>query len=182
MLSPVSRRLLQHVLADQPFRPLLDSAQRPAHQSEWRTFVSEMTARPPATLEEASRFHDHWHVAHHYLRELVDDEPAVLAMLRVWLPPYDGPDLTLYRGENAHRFEAGRLGIAWTREIDKARMFASGLNARGSGGALLRCLAPSAAIIASPSQHSQHIQEGEFTLDPRGLLNVQVLERHPPVF
>lgn len=138
-----------------------------------------MTACPPATREEAEGFHDHWHVGHHYLRELVDDEPAVIAMLRVWLPAYTGPDLTLYRGENVDRFEAGRLGIAWTREIEKARMFASGLNALGRGGALLCCLVPSTAIIAGPSKHSEYIQEGEFTVDPRGL-SAQALERYPP--
>jgi hypothetical protein len=182
MLSPTSARILQHVLDDQPFRPLLDGAQRPAHQAEWRAFVAEMTASPPATLEEAERFHDHWQVSHHYLRELVDDEAAVLAMLRVWLPPYRGADLALYRGENVDRYEAGRLGIAWTREIEKARMFASGLNAMGSGGVLLRCLAPSSAIIAAPSGHSGYIQEGEFTVDPRSLENVQVLERYPRAF
>lgn len=83
MLSPASTLLLRHVLTDQPFRPLIDSAQRAARQAEWRAFVTEMTAYPPESREEAERFHDHWHVGHHYLRELVDDEPAVLSMLRV---------------------------------------------------------------------------------------------------
>lgn len=182
MLSSTSSRLLQHVLTDQRFLPLLASAERPKHRAEWQAFVAEMTARPPASLEEAERFHDHWHVCHHYLRELVDDEPAVLSMLRVWLPPYTGPDLALYRGENIDRLEAGRIGISWTRNLKTARMFAGGLNAMGKGGALLQALVPASEIIAGPSGHSGHIQEGEFTVDPRGLGGVQVLERYPPAF
>jgi len=179
VLSPATARLLEHVLTDQPFRPLLMSAEVARHRAEWRTFVAELASSAPSSLEEAERFHEHWHVCHHYLRELVDDEPAVLAMLRVWLPQYAGPDMTLYRGENLDRLEAGRVGIAWTPNIETARIFARGLNAQGKGGAVIRCLVPAAAIVAGPSRHSEHIQEAEFTADPRDL-RVQVLERHPP--
>ncbi|MGV3569901.1 MAG: hypothetical protein ACO1PB_04815 [Ramlibacter sp.] len=181
MLSPASSRLLRHLLTDARFQPFLTSAERPKHRAEWRTFVSELTGSPPSTREEGGRFHDQWHVCHHYLRELVDDEPAVLDMLWIWLPRYEGPDLTLYRGENVDRLDAGRLGIAWTDEIEKARMFAGGLNARGKGGALLRAIIPAEAIIAGPSRHSLYIQESEFTVDPRKVRSVERLERFPPI-
>lgn len=59
-------------------------------------------------------------------------------------------------------------------------MFASGLNAVAKGGALLRCLVPASAIIAGPSKHSLYIDEGEYTVDPRGGLPVEQLQRFAP--
>jgi hypothetical protein len=177
MPSANYQRLLAHLLGDRAFRPFIDGPERRAHQAEWRSFIAEHRSNPPASLQDAECFHDHWHVCHHHLRELVEDESAVLDMLWVWLPRYAGPDLVLYRGENVGRLEAGRLGMAWTEEMDQARMFARRLNAVDKGGALLRAVAPATSIIAGPSRHSRYLQENEFTVDPRHLAGVEVVER-----
>ena len=180
MPSPTCALLLEHILTDKPFGPLLRSPERSKHQAEWRGFIEELATLPRPGPDEAARFHGHWHVCHHYVRELVDDDPAVLAMLRVWLPPYAGPSLTLYRGENIDRMEAGRIGIAWTDEIETARTFAQGLNALGAGGALVQATAPASAIVAGPSKHSRYLGESEFTIDPQQLGPVKLLARFPP--
>lgn len=182
MASLNYQRLLDHVLKDGLFRPMIDGPDLIKHRAEWRAFIAEHANHPPASLGDAENFYNHWHVCHHYLRELVDDEAAVVDMLWVWLPRYVGPDRVLYRGENVDRLEAGRLGIAWTDEIDQARVFARGLNAMGKGGALVRATAPATAIIAGPSKHSRYLQESEFTVDTRGLGNVAVVETFPPRF
>lgn len=60
-------------------------------------------------------------------------------------------------------------------------MFASGLNAVGKGGVLLRAAIPASAIIAGPSKHSaEWIRENEFTVDTRNLGPVTELGRFPP--
>lgn len=176
MWSKNYRRLLAHLLADRPFHPFIESPDRQAHQSEWRAFIAAHSSTPPASTREAESFHDHWHVCHHILRELVDDDDAVLDMLWVWLPQYQGPDLCLYRGENADRLNAGRVGLAWTDDAATARTFASGLNAVGAGGALLRASVPASAIISGPSKHSLYLQESEYTVDPRRLDTFTVVE------
>ena len=61
------------------------------------------------------------------------------------------------------------MGFAWTDKIETARMFASGLNAVGKGGALLRVEAPVSMIMTGPSKHSIYMGEREFTVDPRQL-------------
>ena len=48
--------------------------------------------------------------------------------------------MALYRGENIDRFEAGRIGTAWTDKEETAIMFARGLNAVGKGGMVLQDL------------------------------------------
>lgn len=179
MPSADYQRLLNHVLNDGQFLPLIKSPDLAANRAEWRTFIAEHAKRLPASPSEAENFHNHWHVCHHYLRELVDDETAVLNMLWVWLPQYKGSDLVLYRGENLDRLEAGQLGIAWTDSIVTARMFAKGLNAIGRGGVLVRAEVPASAIIAGPSTHSVYLGEREFTVDPRKLLATEALERFP---
>ena len=179
MRSADYQRLLNHVLNDGEFLPLINSPTMAAHRAEWRALIAEHAKRPPASSSEAENFHNHWHVCHHYLRKLVADETAVLNMLWVWLPRYKGSDLVLYRGENWDRLEAGQLGIAWTDAIETARIFAKGLNATGKGGALVRAEAPASAIIAGPSTHSVYLGESEFTVDPRNLIATEVLERFP---
>lgn len=60
-------------------------------------------------------------------------------------------------------------------------MFASGLNAVGSGGVILRTTAPSYAVIAGPSEHSASwLGEREFTVDRRRLGEVEQVERFAP--
>jgi hypothetical protein len=122
-----------------------------------------------------------WHVCHHFLRELVDDDDLLIDMLWVWLPRYVGPDLVLYRGENIDRFEAGRIGTAWTGKQATAEMFAGGLNAVGKGGVVLRVTAPSTAIIAGPSKHSLYLGESEFTIDIGKLGAIDTIAHFDPI-
>lgn len=161
--------LLSHILDGKEYRPMLRSTDVARHRVEWRGLVEELVAKPPMDRAMADRFHTQWHVCHHYIRELVDDDAQLMNMLWVWLPRYEGASLTLYRGENIDRLEAGRIGTAWTDKEEKASMFASGLNAVGKGGAILRTPAPAASIIAGPSKHSIYLGESEFTLDTRKL-------------
>ena len=173
--------LLRHILLSKEFAPLLRSPDRLKHRTEWRDLIRALTDLPPSSDQLAERFHTQWDVCHHFLRELVDDDVLLMPMLRVWLPRYDGPDLTLYRGENIDRFEAGRIGMAWSDKQETAEMFARGPNAVSKGGVILRVTATTSAIISGPSWHSsQWLGENEFTLDTGQLAVVTAIARFAP--
>jgi hypothetical protein len=113
------------------------------------------------------------------IRELVGGDRLLSDLLRLRLPPYAGGPLILYRGENLERWRAGALGLAWTPDIEVARMFASGLNAVAPGGILLRCTFEPTSIISGPNAHSGRLGEHQFTVDPFSATDVQVLEEFP---
>lgn len=171
--------LLRHILDGDDYLPLLASACRPKHQADWRTLMKRLAERPPRDRALAESFHTQWHVSHHRIRELVDDDTLLMDMLWVWLPRYEGPDLLLFRGENVDRHAAGHIGTAWTADQETARIFAEGNNAVGSGGLILRTTAPASAIIAGPSHHSRYLDESEFSLDTRRLAGIDVVKRYP---
>lgn len=166
--------LLNHILDGKHYGPLLRSPDISLHRAEWRAFFKSLIACPPGDHAIAERFHTQWHVSHHFIRELVEDDALLMDMLWVWLPRYEGPSMLLYRGENIDRMEMGKIGTAWSDKEETARMFASGWNAEGRGGVILRTHAPSEAIIAGPSAHSANwLGESEFTLDWRRLGEIE---------
>jgi hypothetical protein len=138
--------------------------------------------RHGAPPDVAHGFHSDWTERGHSIREMVADDPVLLDALRILLPPYEGPDLLLYRGESARRHRQKRHGFAWTDRVDVARMFASGLNAtEPEGGVLLSAMASSEAVIASPSPHSIYLGEYEYVVDRRRLTEISVVARFPPL-
>ena len=169
--------LLSHILSGKEFGPLLRDPNRAEHRDQWRLLIAALSILPPSSPQLAERFHTQWHVCHHFLRELVEDDDLLIGMLRVWLPRYQGPGLVLYRGENIDRFELGQVGSAWTDNQETAEMFASGLNFIGKGSLILRADAPASAIIAGPSEHSIYLGESEFTVDPRALRDIVTLKQ-----
>lgn len=172
--------LLSHVLSSKEFGPFLRSPDRPKHQAEWRDLIRDLARLPPSSKQLAEHFHTQGHVCHHYLRELVDDDDLLIDMLWVWLPRYQGSDMVLYRGENIDRFEAGRIGTAWTDKQETAEMFAKGLNAVSKGGVVLRSDVPVSATIAGPSKHSLYLGESEFTIDIRKIDAIEQDRAYPP--
>ena len=173
--------LLSRILRGQEYLSLLGSPEVERHRSDWRELFRALGSMPPHDADIAARFHTQWHVCHHFIRELVDDDELLLDTLWVWLPRYQGPAVELYRGENLDRLAAGRIGFGWSDKMETARMFASGLNAVGSGGVILRTSAPSNAVIAGPTDHSANwLGESEFTVDRRRLVEVVQVQRFAP--
>lgn len=172
--------LLRGMLAGQEFMPMINSVERARHQTEWRGLLSSLVHLPPSSDELAQAFHTQWHVCHHFLRELVNDDELLLDVAWIWLPRYQGPSLDLYRGENIDRYRCRRIGSAWSDKRETAEMFACGLNAIGEGGVILRSTVPASAIIAGPSAHSLHLEESEFTVDSRKIGTVAEIARFPP--
>jgi hypothetical protein len=173
--------LLATFLAGNLFRPLLDSPARVRNQSEWQGFLAALAKTKPSD-ELAAQFRRRWHECHHFMRELVEDDALMNRVARAWLPPYAGPAMTLWRGENIDRFEANQLGLAWSDMVETAELFARGLNATGRGGVVLKANVPASAIIAGPSLHSIQLDEREFTVDTALLGLVTEVRCYPPCF
>lgn len=161
--------LILEFLAGREYRPLLKDPYRDACRDQWRALFMDLRSRAPSDDLLVECFETRWHESHHYIRELVEDDPLLLETLWVWLPRYLGGELQLYRGENIDRWEHKSIGWAWTTRLNVAERFASGLNAVGGGGVILRAVAPVHAIIAGPSAHSRWLGEDEHTVDTRRL-------------
>lgn len=114
------------------------------------------------------------------IREEIGDDKLLVQLLREVLPRYEGPSLTLYRGESAERFHGGRIGLCWTSQRHTAEMFGAGLNAYyPGGGVLLSATVDAVAIISGPGKHSRWLGEAEHTIDPHKLTELEVLSRYP---
>jgi len=97
--------------------------------------------------------------------------------LRRHLPSYDGPGMTLYRGQLESRHRAGIFGISWTSELAVARTFATYHSAEEGPAVVLRIDAEASRIIAPPSERSRSWKghyEHEYLIDPRGIQPVVV--------
>jgi hypothetical protein len=129
----------------------------------------------------AERFVTQWVTHGAKIRAEVMNDVRLAAVLRKWLPPYDGPAMRLFRGESADRFDSGRVGLCWTPRREVAEIFASGLNApRPGGGVLIEADVSTEAIIAGPCAHSRYLGEDEYTVEPSLLPAVRVLTRYRP--
>lgn len=151
-------------------------------QRGWKAYANQLLLKEerqsPKFVEQFSMF---WIEAGHHLREQVEDDRTLVCLLRYLLPPYKGEALELFRGENRSRWESGSIGLAWTRSIDTARIFGSGLNAINSGGVLLKSYVIPEVIISGPNAHSIYLGENQFTVDPYSLSEISVLEAYPTV-
>ncbi len=127
-------------------------------------------------------FHLNWTIRSFRHRETLDDDAFLISALRCIFPPYAGEPLTLYRGEQANRWEAARLGLNWSPDREVGRMFAAGLCTTYDGGGVLLCAtAPPEAVIALPNDHSTNwLHEDEHIVDPALLIDVREIDRFPP--
>lgn len=148
--------------------------------SAWKLEAQRLLRLPEFSDEVVKVFHTTWTEGAHHIREQIGDDKQLVQLLRHILPSYNGPPMTLFRGENLERWRTGTIGPCWTPQIETARMFGSGLNAVGDGGILLKALCPSQSIISTPSEHSRCLDEEEFTIDPSMLSGIEALECYPP--
>jgi hypothetical protein len=126
-----------------------------------------------------ARFASGWITAGHHIRDRIADDTLLVRVLRHVLPPYDGEARVLYRGENRDRWNARRVGLAWTPDIETARMFGHGLNAVTSGGVLLTAHFEPEAIISGPNAHSRYLGEAQFTVDVSTATSLVAIEFFP---
>ncbi|WP_329755002.1 hypothetical protein [Stenotrophomonas maltophilia] len=158
----------------------LEAMRRLTGANGWRTVVTRALNDRTPHFDKAA-FDTYWIEGGHRIREQIGDDHQLAEFLWLSLPRYEakeGARLELYRGENADRLRLGQLGFAWTPDRATAEMFASGLNACGGGGVLLRALL-GAEIIAGPGDHSRYLGEHQYTVDPTVGFPVERLAEFP---
>jgi len=155
---------------------LLDSIHE---NSGWLPFLQQVSDAGVITPSLQNAFHTKWIECGHSIRSQIKDDKAVAHLLLNLMPKYSGDGLTVFRGENEHRFNSGKIGFCWTANREVAEMFARGLNACQSRGLLLQCYAPSGAIFSGPNEHSNYLGESEVTVNPSLLENVQIIYSYP---
>jgi hypothetical protein len=143
----------------------------------WKSRTLLLLNGQPPQPEITGHFGTYWIEGGHHIREQIADDRVLVCLLRHMLPPYEGSALTLFRGGNLERWEAGQVGLAWTTDIDVARMFGRGLNSVRSGGVLLKGHFEPEAIIAGPNGHSCYLGEGQYTVDPSYAANIILVEK-----
>ncbi|QDY47391.1 hypothetical protein [Stenotrophomonas maltophilia] len=159
----------------------LEQMRRLTAADGWRAIVARALKDRAPHFGKAA-FDTYWIEGGHRIREQVGDDHQLAAFLWLSLPRYEakeGARLELYRGENADRLRLGQLGFAWTPDRATAEMFASGLNACGSGGVLLRAVV-GAEVIAGPGVHSMYLGERQYTVDPTAGFPLERLAEFPP--
>ena len=116
------------------------------------------------------------------LRENVNDDQALVSCLKILLPRYTGPSLTLYRGDSAWNRRYRSYGCAWSSDPEVARGFAKGVCRTQMGGSvLLKNDVPADAIICAPYEHTDKFEEREYIVDRIKLKRVEVVERFPQI-
>ena len=113
------------------------------------------------------------------LRSEVNNDLLLIKLLRVLLPKYKGPALTLYRGETTWNRRRRTYGMSWSTEIEVATQFANGILRTFQGGSVvLKTRAPARSIICAPELVTNRFAaEHEILVDRRKLGRVHVVER-----
>ena len=156
----------------------IDALRKVTQDRAWRKLALSVIEQRDVLPASIDSFGAHWIEAGHHIRQQINDDQMLCAFLRLSLPSYQGKELLLYRGENIDRFQAGKVGLAWTSDLKTAEMFGSGLNAINSGGLLLQAIFPVGSVITGPNAHSQYLGEEQFTVDVAQAKNIKVLQQY----
>lgn len=160
---------------------LIEYFRQITNESRWNEVSEQLLNGKLMTPHFISDFHLYWIEHGHSIREQINNDNKVLDLLTSILPPYEGSDVLLYRGENIDRLNGDNVGFCWTPRFQTAKMFARGLNSVGSGGILLECLCKADWIIAGPHPHSQYLGEHEYTVNPKELDGIRRVEEFAPL-
>ena len=133
----------------------------------------------------------HWWVHHaEHIRLEVGDDLLLTRALRKLLPPYQGGDKILYRGEYFRNRKFGTYGLSWTPLRSIATGFCTDAfrDCCTGGAVLLKANVPRAAIIAKIHKGYDSYQDKEYLVDRTKLPAhaVRVVKAYPqdaaPVF
>src|SRR5688572_28941339 len=111
------------------------------------------------------------------MSDQVGDNLVFVSALRLLLPAYEGPTLTLLRGDSYWNWERRSYGASWSAHREVAKSDALQARRVLGGSVLLQASAPPEAIVFAPA--SGHGHEQRHMVDRRLLHEVTVVERLP---
>jgi len=149
-------------------------------KGDWSSEAKKILEINSFSPEFVENFHTTWIVNGHHIRAQIKSDELLVKLLEHVLPIYSGANINLYRGENLDRWESNYVGLCWTPLIKVAQMFGRGLNAVGNGGVLLSCYVEKESIIAGPNEHSMHLGEHQYTVNPKKLREIKTIEIYLP--
>ena len=151
------------------FEPIIDALDR---LDCWEEAVSRLTeGRRSPDLAAGRAVLSFWNTygLHSIPNGLREKLPCLVDALRFFLPRYEGPSMTLYRGELASRHSEGIIGISWTPILSTAQIFAHRRSGEGRG-VVLKIEASPEMIVTALRHHSDWtltLEEDEYIVDPR---------------
>jgi hypothetical protein len=110
------------------------------------------------------------------MSDQVGDNLVFVSALRLFLPAYEGPTLTLLRGDSFWNWERRSYGASWSADRDVAKSDAL-RRVRLGGSVLLQASAPPEAIVFAPA--SGHGDEQRHIVDRHLLHEVTMVECLP---
>lgn len=120
-----------------------------------------------------------WLQSGDHLRQEAGSDLDLVDGLRILLPQYQGPGLTLYRGDSFHNRCRRLYGQSWTARRQTADGFAQGnWRAHKGGSVVLMTRAPATAIVCAPARVDDSYAEQEYIVDRRRLGAVSVVARY----
>jgi hypothetical protein len=158
---------------------LLDAFRAMGHSLPWAKLMRAVAKSPVPPERFRQFFLDHWRHNGEHIRQEVGDDLLLADALRVMLPSYTGPAITLYRGDGFRNRKYRTYGLSWSRDVEIARGFAEDWFWRTTlgGSVLLEATAPADAIICEVSNADDSYGEHEIIVDRRRLRTVKVIKR-----
>ncbi|AXY59983.1 MULTISPECIES: hypothetical protein [Acinetobacter] len=139
----------------------------------WEFFLDNYKFDEVITNGFKEEFHLFWIERGEFIRSQINDDRKLVDMLWEVLPPYEGKEVTLYRGENIERFKQNKIGLCWTSDLAVAKRFST-RNACNNGSIILSAKADKSIIITGTHSHSKYLDENEFTIDPFKLKDIKI--------
>jgi hypothetical protein len=145
----------------------------------WRLVVRRCARLTDVSEEMRQAMLRIWTTSGDHLRGEVRDDLVLKTALRVLLPRYQGPPVTLYRGDSLWNRRRRTYGLSWTSNEEVADGFARGLWRTMEGGSVvLRTVAEPRAVICVVGLEEDRYGEAEYLIDRRALKSVGVVRRY----
>ena len=144
----------------------------------WREAMLKVARGPGVSPRLRDAMLQVWIEYGDHIRQETGDDLLLASALRNLMPSYEGPAITLYRGEGWQNRCRRTYGLSWTPRRDVAEGFAEARRGMYEAGTcVIATEAQPEAIVSAPGHHDDRFDESEFLVDRRRLKGVRVIER-----
>ena len=120
-------------------------------------------------------FYKFWIERGMFVRKQINNDELLRNLLRKLLPPYQGEEITLYRGENIKDYRKNRIGFCWNSDLKIAKRFST-RNAYNNSKLILSGRFDKDSIITKIHSQDDYMDESEYIIDPFKITNITIIE------